>query len=192
MMSASFLSVSSAICATASLIVPMSPFFVLPGVTPQSIRMCCGPSSAGTVTRKKSPKPTRYIRIRNSPFSFLCAAISDSSMHHREVHLEAVPVVGVGEAEVLAEAALAIRALLAEMLGDDVADLRLVVLRARLPSNRLTDDQCRAAAQRERAEGRHLVVERLLDRLHSLDNHVGSQASVRIGAEERMKRRDED
>src|SRR5437879_634776 len=147
MMSASFFPVSLAMCATASLMVPMSPFFVFPGVTPQSIRMCCGPSSLGTVTRKKSPKPTRYIRMRNSPFLFLCAAISGSSMHHREVHLEAVPVFGVGDAEVLAEAALVIRALLAEMFGDDVANLCLVALHAGLPGDGLTDDQRRAAAQ---------------------------------------------
>src|SRR5436190_23571434 len=115
MMSASLLFVSAAMCATASLIVPISPFLVWPGVTPQSIRMCCGPSSLGTVTRKKSPKPTRYIRMRSSPFFLAGGAISDSAVHQGEVDLEAVPVPGVGEAEGLAEAALAVRALVAEV-----------------------------------------------------------------------------
>ncbi len=40
--------------------------------TPQSIRMCLGPVPVGTVTRKKSPKPTRYIRTRR-PAGFLPA-----------------------------------------------------------------------------------------------------------------------
>src|SRR5436853_5814610 len=71
MIRASLLPVSSAMAATASLIVPMSPFFVLPPVTPQSMRMCCGPSLLGTVIRKKSPKPTRYIRMRSLPLPTL-------------------------------------------------------------------------------------------------------------------------
>src|SRR5262245_39642425 len=187
MMSASFFPVSLAMCATASLIVPMSPFFVAPGVTPQSIRMCCGPSSAGTVTRKKSPKPTRYIRTRNSLFLCLGVAISDPSMHHREVHLKAVPALGVGEAEVLAEVALVIRALAAEMPGDDVTDLGLVALRAWFPGDRLADDQRRTAAHRERPERWRGVIEPRLDRLHGLDDHVGAQAPVRIDAEDRVK-----
>src|SRR3954471_8173793 len=32
--------------------------------TPQSIRMWAGPSLPGTVSRKKSPKPMRYMRTR--------------------------------------------------------------------------------------------------------------------------------
>src|SRR5689334_2798940 len=45
---------------TQSSIVPMFPAW-----TPQSIRMYCGPASVGTVTKKKSPKPTRYMRTDN-------------------------------------------------------------------------------------------------------------------------------
>src|SRR5258706_3804743 len=42
-----------------------------PACTPQSIRMCWGPAPAfvGTVRRKKSPKPIRYIRTRSPPFA---------------------------------------------------------------------------------------------------------------------------
>src|SRR6185436_9290290 len=98
----------------------MSPFFVLPGVTPQSIRMCCGPSAVGTVMRKKSPKPTRYMRIRSSAFSafaFLAGffvAMSDASVQHREVDLEATPVALAGESEALTEVPLALLAFAAK------------------------------------------------------------------------------
>src|SRR6185436_19116322 len=102
----------------------MSPFFVLPGVTPQSIRMCCGPSPVGTVMRKKSPKPTRYMRIRNSSFFAMLffVAMSDASVQRREVDLEAVPVARAGDAEVLTEAALALLAFGGEVLRDHVTD----------------------------------------------------------------------
>src|ERR1051325_9526024 len=146
MMRASLLPVSSAMSATASLIVPMSPFFVVPPVTPQSMRMCCGPAALGTVIRKKSPKPTRYMRMRSWPLPaplfmalagallfwlafllgllfFFCAAMSRSSLHQREIHLEVLRI--VGNAELLAEAALAVGALRAEMPGDHVGQLRL-------------------------------------------------------------------
>src|SRR5262249_46908997 len=46
----------------------MVPMF--PACTPQSIRMCAGPVEVGTVTRKKSPKPIRYMRTRSIPFTF--------------------------------------------------------------------------------------------------------------------------
>src|SRR5579872_1006097 len=41
---------------------PMLP--MLAAWTPQSIRICAGPLLPGTVSRKKSPNPTRYIRTR--------------------------------------------------------------------------------------------------------------------------------
>src|SRR5258708_38235875 len=43
--------------------------------TPQSIRMCLGPASVGTVTKKKSPKPTRYIRTRRPAGFFPAGAL---------------------------------------------------------------------------------------------------------------------
>src|SRR5678815_1282135 len=64
MINASLPLVSTAMWRTAVLMLAISPLPVLPLVTPQSIRMCFGPVFDGTVTRKKSPKPTRYIRIR--------------------------------------------------------------------------------------------------------------------------------
>src|SRR5882724_8644088 len=161
-------------CATASLIVPMSPFFVLPGVTPQSMTMCCGPSSVGTVMRKKSPKPTRYIRIRSSPFFALLSfvAMSDASVQHREVDLEAAPVARVGEAEVLTEAPLALLALAAKVLRDHVTNRRLVLVRTRLARHRLADDECRATPKLDLAELRRRFVEVLFDGLHRLNHHV--------------------
>src|SRR5258706_7305700 len=35
--------------------------------TPQSMRTCALPPSVGNVSRKQSPKPTRYMRIRALP-----------------------------------------------------------------------------------------------------------------------------
>src|SRR5213078_4531912 len=45
--------------------------------TPQSIRMCWAPVFAGTVRRKKSPKPTRYMRTRRAPFALPPAALAE-------------------------------------------------------------------------------------------------------------------
>src|SRR5215510_2227554 len=50
------------ISSTASTIEPMSPVPDVPLNTPQSMRMCWSPFDVGTMTRKKSPNPTRYIR----------------------------------------------------------------------------------------------------------------------------------
>src|ERR1041385_663146 len=158
MIRASLFFVSAAMSATAALIVPMSPFFVLPGVQPQSIRMCCGSSSVGTVIRKKSPKPTRYIRMRSPPLPFFLAAFflaavffaaMSLSVDQGEIHLEAFGVFRfAGDAEVLAEAALLIGALLVEMPGDHVGDLGLwnlfgILVPIALHEYRLTDDQDR-------------------------------------------------
>src|SRR6185369_7356218 len=167
----------------------MSPFFVLPGVTPQSIRMCCGPSSVGTVMRKKSPKPTRYIRIRSSPFFdfFVFVAMSDASVQHIEVDLEAVPFALAVEAEVLTHAPLALLALGAKVLRDHVTNRRLVFVRARLADDRLADDECSATPKLDLAELRRRWVEGLFDRLHGLNHHVGTQAAIGIDAEYRME-----
>jgi hypothetical protein len=54
---------SSAIWATASLMLLRSM-----ACTPQSIRMCLAPFGVGNVNKKKSPKPTRNMRMR-SPFT---------------------------------------------------------------------------------------------------------------------------
>src|ERR671938_2176990 len=63
MTSASLPPVSLIRCLTHSSIVPM-----LPAWTPQSMRMCCRPCFfVGTVRRKKSPKPIRYMRTRMEP-----------------------------------------------------------------------------------------------------------------------------
>src|ERR1700722_987147 len=60
MRSERLLLVTVAIWATASLIVPISP-----ACTPQSIRMCFkSPAGVFRLNRKKSPKPTRYMRMR--------------------------------------------------------------------------------------------------------------------------------
>src|SRR6478672_10976800 len=112
----------------------MSPFFVLPGVTPQSIRMCCGPSFVGTVMRKKSPKPTRYIRIRSSTFVALLffVAMSHASVQHREVDLKAISFASPREAEALAEAPLASFALGGKVFRDHVTYSRLILVATRL------------------------------------------------------------
>src|SRR6185503_8138082 len=166
MIRASFPFVSSAMCVTASLRVPMSPFFVLPGVAPQSIRMCSGPSSVGTVTRKKSPNPTRYIRIRRSPCFFPPPLISRTSMHEREVHLERVRIPPAREAEALAKAALVGPALVAEMSRDDIAHLRFVAPRLPLPADRFPHDQRDPAAKRKAAQPPARSVERRVHRPH--------------------------
>src|SRR6185503_12593836 len=130
MMSASWPSVVAAMWRTAVLRLAMSPLPVLPRVTPQSITMCCGPFADGTVTRKKSPNPTRYMRIRSSClpglpvffalgfFAVLAAtvlrglvgfavrlvalvAMSEPPVRHREVDLEAVFVGALDETEPL-------------------------------------------------------------------------------------------
>ena len=42
--------------------------FFVPRITPQSISMCQGlPSCLGSVTRKQSPNPCRYIRTTTPP-----------------------------------------------------------------------------------------------------------------------------
>src|SRR5262249_36436404 len=121
---------------TAALMLAISPLPVLPFVTPQSIRMCCEPSADGTVTRKKSPKPTRYMRIRSSPsgfakplalglafvfavgfvfrgiavFAFTFAgafAISEPPVGEREIDHEAILAGALDEAEPLVGRALA-------------------------------------------------------------------------------------
>src|SRR6476469_325991 len=74
MISESFDPVSFAMWRTAVLMVAMSPLPVFPRVTPQSMTICRGPSAEGTVTRKKSPKPTRYIRTRSCFGTFFEAA----------------------------------------------------------------------------------------------------------------------
>src|SRR5262249_34282862 len=129
---------------TAALMVAMSPLPVFPFVTPQSIRMCCGPSGDGTVTRKKSPKPTRYMRTRNSPpspapslplpldvvfvlaFSF-AVAILDPAVRNREVDREPIVPRPLDEAEPLVGRALAHLARCsgsaADVLADRVADV---------------------------------------------------------------------
>src|SRR6185295_5553442 len=55
---------------TASTIDPMSPVPDVPLNTPQSTRMCLSPAEVGTMIRKKSPKPTRYILTRRVPVPF--------------------------------------------------------------------------------------------------------------------------
>src|SRR4051812_43082884 len=129
MISASLDFVSSAMWRTAALMVAMSPLPVLPRVTPQSMRICCGPSFDGMVTRKKSPKPTRYIRIRSSAASMPAAAplvrsMSEAPVRDGEVDLKPVRIVALHEAEALVVAALPRltgRARLpVEALGDDV------------------------------------------------------------------------
>src|SRR6185436_4480827 len=108
---------------TASTIEPMSPVPEVPLNTPQSIRMYWSPRDVGTVTKKKSPKPTRYIRTLR-PFAllretvclvalaaffdaffvafravglrvdfFVRVVISQPRMQHVEVHLEATGIV---------------------------------------------------------------------------------------------------
>src|SRR5215204_464703 len=69
MTSASLRSVSLIKSCTHASIVPM-----LPAWTPQSMRMCCGPAFVGTVRRKKSPKPIRYMRTRRTPPALLLPA----------------------------------------------------------------------------------------------------------------------
>src|SRR3984885_11743569 len=60
MRSERLLLVTVAIWATASLMAPISP-----ACTPQSIRMCFkSPAGVFRLNRKKSPKPTRYMRMR--------------------------------------------------------------------------------------------------------------------------------
>src|SRR5689334_21635776 len=57
--------VTCAMCATAASMLWMSPVWLVPLNTPQSTTMCSGaPFSSSRLTRKKSPKPTRYIRTR--------------------------------------------------------------------------------------------------------------------------------
>src|SRR5438270_8132674 len=193
MISASFLPVSAAMSATASLIVPMSPFFVLPGVTPQSIRMCCGPSAVGTVNRKKSPNPTRYMRMRSSPFFALLffVAMSESSVNHGEIDCEAVAFILARHAEVFGELPLAIGAFAAQVFRDHVADRRLVCLRSCFAGNWAPDDERGPAPQRERPELRRRIIDLYIDRLHRFDHHVRSQAAVRIDTEDRVERGNE-
>src|SRR6185436_10539427 len=109
---------------TAATIEPMSPLPEVPLKTPQSIKMYSFlPRPVGTVTKKKSPKPTRYIRTLR-PFAllretvclvalaaffdaffvafravglrvdfFVRVVISQPRMQHVEVHLEATGIV---------------------------------------------------------------------------------------------------
>src|SRR6185369_16549861 len=167
----------------------MSPFFVLPGVTPQSIRIWCGPSSVGTVMRKKSPKPTRYIRIRSSPFFALLfvVAISDASVQHIEVDLEAVSFALAIEAEVLTHAPLALLALGAKVLRDHVTNRRLVFVCVQLTDHGLADDECSATPKLDLPELRRRRVEILFNRLHRLNHHVCTQAPIGIDAEYRVE-----
>src|SRR5882762_2442077 len=96
----------------------MSPLPVVPVVTPQSMSTCCGPSADGTVRRKKSPNPIRYMRTRSSPRCWplgvrLRRAISQPSVDHREVDLEPVGIAALDEPNPLRIAALALFARLA-------------------------------------------------------------------------------
>src|SRR5262245_18826558 len=146
--------------------VAMSPLPLLPRVTPQSTRMCLGPSDEGRVTRKKSPKPTRYMRTRSDvgalllgfdaglegvlvlPARFgaaflllLVLAMSVPSVGESEVDLEPARIAPFDEAETLEVASLASLTLFAEaavqVFGDDVADV--AKLRALLVSFLLAD-----------------------------------------------------
>ena len=67
--------------------------------------MCCGPPVEGTVTKKKSPKPTRYIRIRRSFESLgvergflrgfdvrFATSISPAAVSQREIDRETIGV----------------------------------------------------------------------------------------------------
>src|SRR5215472_11719904 len=52
---------------------PMVP--MLAAWTPQSIRIWAGPVWVGTVSRKKSPNPMRYIRTRSMPLTLPLALL---------------------------------------------------------------------------------------------------------------------
>src|SRR5438270_96177 len=124
---ASFFPVSSAMLAMQSFIVPMLPC----EWTPQSTRMCSYDTPFGMETRKQSPKPTRYMRMRILPFAaaFFLAAISVPPVRGGEVHrrVECVAIFEVGVGTARGEIALEVRLLpliaagLLKTLVDDVA-----------------------------------------------------------------------
>src|SRR5579863_6145431 len=180
--------------ATAALRVPISPLPVVPLVTPQSMSRCCGPVGDGTVRRKKSPNPTRYMRTRSGSSAPVVLAMSQPPVEHREVDLEAARVVAGKQSEPLRITLLALLAQLplgaVQMLADDVADgssrRRILLLIHGWPR----DDHRRSAAQRKAP---HTVpVEVDIAPLHELHHHVGPQAAVGIDAEDGVEGRHRD
>src|SRR6266545_3815317 len=158
---------------TASSIEARSPVPVVPLNTPQSMRMYFSPAAVGTVTRKKSPKPTRYMRTLRplalagaffvDVFFFLPALISEASVQHVEVELEAFRVVSLVQSFAQAEVALArFAALVIEAFGDQIADWGGSIFPAL--ERRLGNQQRRAAAHRKRPHARPLGIERHLRR----------------------------
>src|ERR1700737_448464 len=127
MTTASFPPVSSAMLSMQSFIVPMLPC----EWTPQSTRMCSYEAPLGTETRKQSPKPTRYMRMRILPFAsaFFLAAISVPPVRGGEIHrrVECVAIFDVGVGAARGEIALEVRLLpfvaarFLKALVDDVA-----------------------------------------------------------------------
>src|SRR3989442_1418691 len=99
--------------------------------TPQSTRMCVCPSPVGSETRKQSPKPTRYIRIRME--FFFRAPTSISPVYRREVQRfhNRVPPIGPYRhalARLHVEFPLLLEALcVTDTLLNNVADLALMI-----------------------------------------------------------------
>src|SRR3569832_2701285 len=84
---------SLAISVTASRMLPRSRAW-----TPQSIRIWLAPTLLGTLSRKKSPKPTRYMRTRKPLAAFTNARLCDGVASGAEIgFLCAVPLSRCGD-----------------------------------------------------------------------------------------------
>src|SRR5581483_10974547 len=184
--SASCPPVSAASCWTAAGMAPMSL-----ACTPQSISTCAWPPSlAGIDIRKKSPKPTRYMRMRTpaAPSAALAGlAMSASLVQQGEVDGEAPGLAG-RHALGAERGLLAADARRRQVLGDRVAHVRRrpVAVQRR----RLGDDQRHAAAQRHRP--RELPFRRIVGGLDELDHHVDLELAGLVDPEHGMERGDLD
>src|SRR5712691_12192113 len=79
MINASLPPESVAILSTTRFRVPISPS----GCAPQSISTCSRLPATGNETRKQSPNPTRYMRMRMAD----CVFASVTGVDHLEIHL---------------------------------------------------------------------------------------------------------
>src|SRR5690349_13518376 len=146
------------------------------------------------MTRKKSPKPTRYIRTLRPVVFVFRVAISQPRMQHVEIQLEPLFVVtfeqSVAQIEVSLPALAALAVWTIEFSANQVADnsgsVNSVVER------RLGDEQGRTTAHRKRSESRSRRVVGNVGLLGHLDDHVDTHAAVGSDTKSGVERRHRD
>src|SRR6266849_1593245 len=133
--------------------------------TPQSTSMCAYPSPVGRETRKQSPKPTRYIRIRM--VFFFRAPMSISPVYRRKVERfhHRVPPIGPDRhtlARLHVEFPLLLEALrVTDTLLNNVTDVALMI-----------KDHRRATSENELRRRRVFGIEPFFLLLKEFDNEL--------------------